>query len=129
MITQSLTRPITGRFGGAKNAFAIKAFADRGMEAGETLWAETIATEVAFHSGLAGSLGSSPIASTGCEIAVKQNDVEVGRVIWANNATKAHFSWTSDITFSVGDVISFVVVDADETLADFTITLVGEVIA
>lgn len=69
----------------------------------------TAITSVALPSGLTGSVGGCGVAPTGAvTISIKQNGTSIGTINFAASQTVATFTFTTAVTLSPGDILSFV---------------------
>ena len=76
---------------------------------------------------LSGSLGSAGTnATSSVTYSIKKNGTEIGTMQWAGAAAAATFTFASEVSFAVGDVLSVTAPGTvDSTHANFQFTLVA----
>lgn len=112
-----------------EDLYYFKSFYQDTLKDSELLYVEKMASSILFQTGLTNSSVYAAIASTGAvSIDIQKNDVSIGTIDFAIGANDATFTFASDQTFAIGDILKLVAPGtADATLADVSISLRGEV--
>lgn len=117
-----------GVFSAGKVEFSV--FAPDEPAASAVLLRHHVTRAFSLPAGLTGSRGSSGVAATGsAAVSVKKNGVEVGTATWSAAGATATLAMASLTSFAVDDILTLVApAVADATLADVSLSLVGDLI-
>ena len=108
------------------NAYNIAVYADRTMEAGETLWQHTIPQNIAVLANAPLSTGVLAVPATSpIQIDVSKSGSLLGSFNWAIGETDATITWGNSVGLFVDEEVVFTVVQTDRKATDITINLIG----
>lgn len=106
----------------------ISAFLNGTYEASEVLLRYTNAVEFTLPAALTGAQFSAGIVSTASSVfSIRKNGTQVGTITFAVGQVVPTVTFTSDVVFAVGDILSLIAPGSpDATLADISLSFVGK---
>lgn len=111
------------------NYLSLNGWVEGTFDSEETILSTVAAVAYRLPSGLTGSvakLGGAPVSAY--SLSVTKNGTEIGTIDFAGASDTATFTFASDVTFAVGDVLSIVAQTAiDTSVNNLTLALRAEV--